>query len=98
TAQIGREENAAVQTIAIGELKVELAPLLWCDGDDSDLFPRFANRRFQRRLASFDLAARCIDFAVAKSALLSDEEEPVVFEDKTEIGAFARRPGSPVHG
>ena len=68
--------------VAVDELKRELALLLDADGDDAELFPHLADRRFERCLAGLEPAAGSVHLARTEPPLLLDEQDALGLDDE----------------
>jgi hypothetical protein len=86
-----------MEAVAVRKLEVQFASLLGLYRDDSDFFPRLANRRLQRSFTRFDFSAGSIHFPSSETATFADQQETSVLADKAKSCVFTRSPVSPVH-
>ena len=91
-----REEDGALQRVAIGELEVQHPPLLQPERRHADLLLRLAHRRLLGRLARLDLPSRRIHLARAEPAPLVDQQHPPALHDEAEHRALEGEPVFPI--
>ncbi len=92
---VGRDKNRALKAVAVGELKMQEAPLFDSRRSDKKLLLRLANCGLDGRFAGLDASAGTVDFPGTESAFFSDEEDLSVPNNKTESRTFARLPVVP---
>ena len=94
--KIERDEYAAVQAVAVDELKVKNPALFDLQRSYADLLLCLADRRLERRLTGFHLAAGTIDLPRAQTALLLHQEDLTVTDDEEQGGMDLRPPACPI--
>src|SRR5262245_58662423 len=86
----------AFESVAVDELKAQMAAAPRRAGRDADFFLRFADRGGLRCFALFDPAAGSIDLSCPETALLFDEERFATANDEEQHGDVARLPAFPI--